>query len=89
VFCPLYGLDRGEAEYVLPTFPIVKREDGQRHDGRSRVLILGYMAALAAGCSRREHRWVTEGTPLMWSEVRLAHEKAKTHGPKPAQPMMA
>ena len=49
MFCPLYGLDRGEAEYVLPTFPIVKREDEQRHNGRSRVLILGYMAALSAG----------------------------------------
>lgn len=51
VFFHLYGLDRDEAAYVLSTFPIVKREEEQRYNGRfrSRDLILGYMAALAAG----------------------------------------
>jgi hypothetical protein len=51
VFFHLYGLDRDEAGYVLSTFPIVKREEEQRYNGRfrSRDLILGYMAALAAG----------------------------------------
>jgi hypothetical protein len=50
VFFHLYGLDRGDTEYVLGTFPIVRREEEQRYDGRfrSRDLILGYMAALAA-----------------------------------------
>jgi hypothetical protein len=51
VFFHLYGLDRDEAVYVLSTFPIVKREEEQRYEGRFRTrdLILGYMAALAAG----------------------------------------
>jgi hypothetical protein len=51
VFFHLYGLDRDDAGYVLSTFPIVKREEEHRYNGRfrSRDLILGYMAALAAG----------------------------------------
>ncbi|MGH7073425.1 MAG: hypothetical protein ACREFD_04405 [Stellaceae bacterium] len=50
VFFHLYGLDRDAADYILGTFPIVRREEEQRHGRfRSRDLILGYMAALAAG----------------------------------------
>lgn len=51
VFFHLYGLDRDAADYVLGTFPIVAREERARHGGwfLSRDLILGYMAALAAG----------------------------------------
>lgn len=51
VFFHLYGLDRDDAAYVLSTFPIVKREEEQRYQGRfrSRDLILGTMAALSAG----------------------------------------
>jgi hypothetical protein len=51
VFFHLYGPDRDDADYVLSTFPIVKREEEQRYQGRSRSrdLILGHMAALAAG----------------------------------------
>lgn len=50
LFFHLYGLDREEAEYVLGTFPIVRRDEEARWDRfRSRELILGYMAALAAG----------------------------------------
>jgi len=50
VFCHLYGLDRDATEYVLDKFPIVRREEEQRYGRfRSRELILGYMAALAAG----------------------------------------
>ncbi len=46
----LYGLDREAADYVLGTFPIVRREEEARWGRfRSRDLILGYMAALAAG----------------------------------------
>ena len=48
---PPLRLDRDAADYVLGTFPIVQREERARYDGRfrSRDLILGYMAALAAG----------------------------------------
>lgn len=51
VFFHLYGLDREAADYVLGTFPIVRREEEQRFEGRyrSRDLTLGFMAALAAG----------------------------------------
>jgi hypothetical protein len=51
VFFHLYSLDRNAAEYILGTFPIVRREEEQRWNGRfrSRDLILGYMNALAAG----------------------------------------
>ena len=46
----LYGLSRDEAAYVLDTFPIVREQD-ERAFGRYRTkeLVLGYMAALAAG----------------------------------------
>ena len=50
LFFHLYGLDREEADYVLGTFPIVRREEEARWGRfRSRRLILDYMAALAAG----------------------------------------
>ncbi|MGH6971753.1 MAG: hypothetical protein ACREEQ_09090, partial [Caulobacteraceae bacterium] len=51
LFFHLYGLDRADAEYVLGTFPIVRREEEARFAGRfrSRELVLGFMAALAAG----------------------------------------
>ena len=46
----LYGLDRGDAGYVLSTFPIVRREDEARFGRyRTRDLILAYMNALGAG----------------------------------------
>ena len=46
----LYSLDREDADYVLGTFPIVRREDEARFGSyRTRDLILAYMNALAAG----------------------------------------
>ena len=46
----LYGLSREDVEYVLSTFPIVRRED-EKQFGKylTRDLILAYMNALAAG----------------------------------------
>jgi hypothetical protein len=45
----LYGLDREAADYVLGTFPIVRREEEERWGRfRSRDLVLAYMAALTA-----------------------------------------
>ena len=51
LFFILYGMDRDTAAYVLSTFPIVREEEEKRFGGRfrSRDLILGYMAAFAAG----------------------------------------
>lgn len=51
LFFLLYGLDRDAARYILSTFPIVREEEEARYQGRfrSRDLILGYMAAFAAG----------------------------------------
>ncbi len=46
----LYGLTREDAEYVLDTFPIVRKEDEAAFDRyRTRDLILAYMNALSAG----------------------------------------
>ena len=46
----LYGLDREDADYVLSTFPIVRREDEAAFGSyRTRDLVLAYMNALASG----------------------------------------
>ena len=46
----LYGLSREDAEYVLDTFPIVRREDEAACGKyRTRDMTLAYMNALAAG----------------------------------------
>ena len=46
----LYGLSRDDAEYVLDTFPIVRREDEAAFGKyRTRDMTLAYMNALAAG----------------------------------------
>ena len=46
----LYGLSRDDADYILSTFPIVRREDEAKFGTyRTRDLILAYMNALAAG----------------------------------------
>ena len=46
----LYGLTKEDAEYVLDTFPIVRREDKAVFGRyRTRDLILAYMNALSAG----------------------------------------
>lgn len=45
-----YGLGRDDAAYVLDTFPIVREQDEQAFGRyRTKDLILGYMAAFAAG----------------------------------------
>ena len=46
----LYGLSRDDADYILDTFPIVRRQDEKEFgDYRTKRLILAYMNALAAG----------------------------------------
>ena len=46
----LYGLDREDADYVLGTFPIVRKQDEAAFGSyRTRDLVLAYMNALAAG----------------------------------------
>ena len=46
----LYGVSREDAEYVLDTFPIIRRQDEAEFGRyRSRALVLAYMNALAAG----------------------------------------
>ena len=50
LYFDLYGLSKEDAEYVLDTFPIVRREDESAFDHyRTRDLILAYMNALSAG----------------------------------------
>ena len=46
----LYGVSRDDADYILSTFPIVRRDDEAEFGRyRTRDLILAYMNALAAG----------------------------------------
>ena len=46
----LYGLDREDADYVLGTFPIVRKQDEDEFGSyRTRDLVLAYMNALDAG----------------------------------------
>ena len=46
----LYGLSREDADYVLGTFPIVRRQDEAEFGSyRTRELVLAYMNALGAG----------------------------------------
>ena len=46
----LYGLDREDADYVLSTFPIVRKQDEDEFGSyRTRDLVLAYMNALDAG----------------------------------------
>jgi hypothetical protein len=51
----LYGISRADADYILSTFPIVRRHDEAAH-GRylTRDLILAHMAALDAGDTEAE-----------------------------------
>ncbi len=46
----LYGINRDDADYILSTFPIVRKQDEDEFGNyRTRELILAYMNALAAG----------------------------------------
>ena len=46
----LYGISREDADYILSTFPIVRRQDEAAFNRyRTRDLILAYMNALRAG----------------------------------------
>ena len=46
----LYGLNREDAEYILETFPIVRRQDvAEFGKYRTREMVLAYMNALSAG----------------------------------------
>jgi hypothetical protein len=62
LFFLLYGLNRDEADYILSTFPIVREHD-ERDFGRylTRDLVLGYMAAFAAGDSDSRIAVPTQG----------------------------
>ena len=55
----LYGLNRTEAQEILETFPIVRKQDEAKYKGvyRTRDPILGYIAAFAAG---NMDAWVKE-----------------------------
>ena len=49
----LYGISREDADYILSTFPIVRRQDEAAFNRyRTRDLIRAYMSALQAGDTR-------------------------------------
>ena len=46
----LYGISRGDAAYIMDTFPIVRRQDMKVFKRyRTKEMVLAYMNALAAG----------------------------------------
>ena len=46
----LYGISNDDAEYILSTFPIIRREDEAKFDRyRTSEMIIAYMNALKAG----------------------------------------
>lgn len=48
-FFHLYGIGRGDVDYVLETFPIVKREDARRYgEYRTKRVVLEVYEAMAA-----------------------------------------
>jgi hypothetical protein len=50
IFFHLYGIGREDAEYILDTFPIVRRQDEAAFGRyRTKELVLAYMNAVAAG----------------------------------------
>lgn len=58
LFFNLYEINEEEADYIMETFPIVKREDEKAFGGRyhTKDLILAYMRALKAGDAEAEIR---------------------------------
>ena len=52
IYFRLYGLDEGDAGYILDTFPIVREQDEKAFGKyRTKQMILAYMRAFAAGDS--------------------------------------
>ena len=49
IYFHLYGIERDDVDYIMETFPIVKRKDIERFgEYRTKRLILGYYDAYAA-----------------------------------------
>lgn len=61
-FFHLYGLERDEVDYVMDTFPVVRRRDEAKHgEYRTKRLILGRYDALAAAiATNTEYRTVLD-----------------------------
>jgi hypothetical protein len=72
-FFHLYGLSREDADYILNTFPIVRRKDEERNDGKFitklRILEL-YDAMLAARASGNAYQTQLNPTP---ASFRVTH----------------
>lgn len=76
-FFHLYGIVRDDADYILETFPIVKRDDTKRHgDYRSkRVILEMYDAMQEAIESGRPYRTLLDPPP---ADMRVAHSRSST-----------
>ena len=76
-FFHLYGISRSDVDYIMDTFPIVKRKDEKQHrEYRTKRVILEFYDALAhaaAACS--PYRTVLDPPP---SDLRVAHPPRKT-----------
>ena len=56
-YCHLYGVERDDVDYIMDTFPIVKRKDGQRHgEYRTKRFILEIYDAMTKVIDTRWRR---------------------------------
>ena len=64
-FFRLYGIDRDDVDYIMETFPIVKRKDIQQHGTfRTKDLILQIYDAMAeATCTGKPYQTILDPPP--------------------------
>lgn len=72
-FFHVYGLDRDDVEYVMDTFPIVRRKDEAVHGEylTKRLILEGYDAMVEAQASGTEYRTVLDPPP---ADPSIAHD---------------
>lgn len=70
----LYDITRGDVEYIMETFPIVKRRDEEKHGGyRTKRLILEIYDAMAAcKANGTEYQTLLDPPP---GDIRVAHRE--------------
>jgi hypothetical protein len=75
----LYGIERDDVDYIMETFPIVKRKDEQRHGEyrTKRVILEMYDAMAEAKASGREYQTRLDPPP---ADPRVAHPPRSADG---------
>jgi len=64
IYFHLYGIERGDVDYIMSTFPIVERKDRAAYGTyRTRDLILAYYDAYASGTPDALRTWLGGPSP--------------------------